>query len=579
MQPSMQRAPNTTISVQEMFSRLDNPIVPRSTFDRSFPVLTTLDAGYLVPLYWDEVTPSDSINLALNMFGRVNTLIKPIYDNLYLDIHAFFVPNRLVCSSWTQIMGEQPDPLNPVTKTVPQISWAATGGFSGVQSQSLANYLGMPVGYSSPTKTWSALPFRAYKKIYDDLYRDENFVPVTLPVSAIGDATVAYNETNFPLYKRFKRKDYFTSATPSPQKGIAPTIGLGTSAPVYGHPVQGVGTDVLNTNHFQLWQARDSANQTNKTGALYLNTTASGTAAKMSNVGPPSFNTWGNDYLYGLSLASKEQYNVPGNYPSSASEPPYADLSSATGFTLNQFREFATMQQYLERDMRTGTRYTESLYSRFGVTPEDSRLQRAEYLFGKTFDLMVTPIAQTSESSSGTPQANLSGMGTFSAKQNLGKKSFSEHGIFMIIASVRQEQRYQQGIARKFSRESQYDFYDPLFANLGEQAILNHEIYAQGTSVDDQAWGYQQAWADMRYNPAVVTGKMSSADPQSLDSWHLAQDFTSLPALGKTFLEENIPMDRVVAVANEPDFTLQGIIEMMHERPLPQRSIPGLLKL
>lgn len=545
MQPSMQRAPNTTISVQEMFSRLDNPVTPRSKFDRSFPVLTTLDAGYLVPLYWDEITPSDTIDLGLNMFGRVNTLIKPIYDNLYLDIHAFFVPNRIICSSWTQIMGEQPDPLNPVVKTVPQISWAETGGFTGVTSQSLANYLGMPVGYSSATRTLSALPFRAYKKIYDDLYRDENFVALKLPISAIGDATVAYNDTNFPLYKRFKRKDYFTSATPSPQKGAAPTITLGTVAPVVRTP----GTNGK-------WQAFRT-----DTGVQYAD------GQQIDNGTPGSPGT--NPYLMsgGVTLNFDPNGSLQTN------------LAASTGFTLNAFREFATMQQYLERDMRTGTRYTESLYSRFGVTPEDSRLQRAEYLFGKTFDLMVTPIAQTSESASGTPQANLSGMGTFSAKQSLGTKSFSEHGIFMIIASVRQEQRYQQGIARKFTRESQFDFYDPLFANLGEQAILNEELYAAGTSADLNPWGYAPAWSDMRYNPAVVTGKMSSADPQSLDSWHLAQDHSSLPALGQTFLEENVPMDRVVAVTDEPDFTLQGIIEMMHERPLPQRSVPGLLKL
>jgi len=544
MQPQMQRAPNTTISVQEMFSRLDNPVTPRSTFDRSFPVLTTLDAGYLVPLYWDEITPSDSIELGLNMFGRVNTLIKPIYDNLYLDIHAFFVPNRLICSSWTQIMGEQPDPLNPVTKTVPQISWAETGGFTGVTSQSLANYLGMPVGYSSASKTWSCLPFRAYKKIYDDLYRDENFVPITLPISAIGDATVAYNDTNFPLYKRFKRKDYFTSATNSPQKGAAPTITLGGTAPVSGIAKEDGVFAQTTTN----WR---------ETGGDLVSYAHAAT----------------------IGATTSTNYRVKGTLSTDGFPDIQADLSSAVGFSLNLFREFATMQQYLERDMRSGTRYTESLYSRFGVTPEDSRLQRAEYLFGKTFDLMVTPIAQTSESASGTPQANLSGMGTFSASQKLGTKSFSEHGIFMIIASVRQEQRYQQGIARKFSRESQFDFYDPLFANLGEQAILQHEIYADGSSNDALAWGYQQAWADMRYNPAVVTGKMSSADPLSLDSWHLAQDFASAPALNKTFLEENVPMDRVVAVADEPDFTLQGIIEMMHTRPLPQRSIPGLLKL
>ena len=531
MQPSMQRAPNTTISVQQMFSRLDNPKLPRSTFDRSFPVLTTLDAGYLVPLYWDDITPADTIEMKLNMFGRVNTLINPIYDNLYLDVHVFFVPNRIIVDSWTQIMGEQPDPLNPVTKTVPQISWVQTGGFTGVVSQSLAQYLTIPYGYSSATATWSCLPFRAYYKIYDDCYRDENFVAEMLPVSSRGDATVAYNDTDFPLLKRFKRKDYFTSALPDAQKGTAPEMPIGTSAPVISQSYKS-GSDAA---------------------FLAGGTTTFTTESAIAVTGGYKFGTNGE----GL----------------------FTDLASATGITLNSFREFVTLQQYLELDMRAGTRYTESLYSGFGVQPEDSRLQRAEYLFGKTFDLMVTPIAQTSESGAGTPQANLSGMGTFNAQGHLGVKSFSEHGVLMVIASVRQEQRYQQGIARKFSRESRYDFYHPLFANLGEQAILAHELFATGTSADYDAWGYAPAWSEMRYNPAVVTGKMVSDDPLSLDAWTLVQDFSALPTLGRTFLEENVPMDRVVAVTTEPDFTLQGIINMMHTRPMPQRAVPGLLKL
>lgn len=561
MQPQMQRAPNTTISVQEMFSRLDNPVTPRSTFDRSFPVLTTLDAGYLVPLYWDEITPSDTIDINLNMFGRVNTLIKPIYDNLYLDIHAFFVPNRLICSSWTQIMGEQPDPLNPVVKTVPQISWAAAGGFTGVQSQSLANYLGMPVGYSSATRTLSALPFRAYDKIYDDLYRDENFVPIQLPYSKIGDATVAYTDTAFPLRKRFKRKDYFTSATPGPQKGAAPTITLGGTAPLSATfaPLLGLGLQDGTGTSASGAPLRQSNGTTLPTGTIIAGSGNPNLAWQMTGTG-----------VSGASNRLNARADLTGIT---------ANLASAVGFSLNQFREFATMQQYLERDMRTGTRYTESLYSRFGVTPEDSRLQRAEYLFGKTFDLMVTPIAQTSESQSGTPQANLSGMGTFSAKQTLGTKSFSEHGIFMVIASVRQEQRYQQGMSKKWSRTSRYDYFDPIFANLGEQPILNKELYCQGTSADDDIFGYQEAWAEYRYNPSMITGMLRSNYAQSLDSWHLAIDYASLPTLSQAFVEEDAPMDRVMAVTDESDFILNGRFNINCARPLPTRSIPGLTRL
>lgn len=534
MQPFMNRAPNSTISAQELFAKIDSPKLPRSTFDRSFPVLTTLDANKIVPIYWDNIIPSDTLEIGLNMFGRINTLINPIYDNLYLDAHVFFVPNRIICGSWQQIMGDQPDPLTPVTKTVPQVSFVATGGFTSVIPHSLANYLGIPVGYASASKTWSALPFRAYKKIYDDLYRDENFVAQTLPIATINsDATQAYNETNFPLYNRFKRKDYFTSATPDAQKGDAVEISIGGSARVYTDGETGQNVSVWSTTGTDQYRV-----MTSDVTRVQLSTDA-GTE--------------------GRSLK--------------------ADLSTATGITLSAFREFITLQHYLERDMRNGTRYTEYLYAAFGVQPEDARLQRAEYLFGKTFNLNVSAIAQTSESALGTPQGTLSGVGVFSASGHLGVKSFSEHGILMICVSVRQEQRYQQGIARKWGYESRYDFYDPIFANLSEQAILNHEIFAAGTATDLEAWGYQQAWAAERYNPAVVTGYMSSNASGTLDPWHLAIDYASLPALGQTFLEENVPMDRVVAVTTEPDFTLEGIINMQHTRPLPQRSIPGLLKL
>lgn len=571
----MQRAPNSTISVQQLFSKLDNPVTPRSTFDRSFPVLTTLDAGYLVPLYWDNVLPSDTIELKLNMFGRVNTLIKPIYDNLYMDVHAFFVPNRLLQLTWTQVMGEQPDPENPVTKTVAQISFANAGGFTGVKSHTLANYLTMPIGYTSPSKTWSCLPFRAYYKIYDDLYRDENFVKLQLPYSSLGDATVAYNDTTFPLLKRFKRKDYFTSMTPEAQNGDPVTLPLGGTAEVWGtSAVATAGATNLRSPVLTTTMRDSGGVPYTFSGQLRSSTANSGTAAGNLTSAGTSIASVTNTYDAAFLTKAASQTIRAG-----ALAPMQADLTTTTGITVNMLREFITLQQYLEREMRAGKRYTESLYSTFGVTPEDSRLQRAEYLFGKTFDLMVTPIAQTSESASGTPQANLSGMGTFNASGSLGTKSFAEHGIFMIIASVRQEQRYQQGISRKFDMESQYDFYDPLFANLGEQGVKNFELYADGTATDLEIAGYQQAWAHERYNPAVVTGKMSSLDPVSLDSWHLAQKFDTRPTLGRTFLEENVPMDRVVAVTDEPDFTLQGIIEMMHTRPLPQRSIPGLTKL
>lgn len=550
------------MSQQEYFSTLQQPVTPRSSFDRGCEIMTTLDAGYLVPIYWDEVLPSDTWNVSQNLFARINTLIKPLMDNLYLDIHWFFVPNRLTWSHWINFMGEQEDPNNPVTYTIPQVEVkTATSGGTTIGAQQIGDYLGLPTLVDN--LTFSALPLRSYYKIYDDYYRDENLIKEQLPVSKRGDATVLYNPTNFPLLKRAKRKDYFTSSLLSPQKGVAPTLTLGTSAPL-------VGAINTTTNlESPTFRSANSALPGPYTAGLDIERTTVSIS--------PSFR--GQVGSYSAVGKTPAAWDKTGQQVVLTGSSAYADLSQSVGFTLNAFREFATLQQYLELDARGGTRYVEHLYSFFGVQPEDARLQRAEYLGGQTFDLMVTPIAQTSESSSGTPQANLAGMGTFAASGHQFVKSFTEDGIIMAIASIRQEQRYQYGLQKKWSRLSRFDYYRPVFANLGEQPIFNKEIYAQGNSTDDSVFAYQEAWAEYRYSQSLITGKLRSNDPQSLDVWHLAQDPSSLPVLGQTFIEENPPMARVIAVTNEPAFTLNGRFNLNVARPMPTRSIPGLTRL
>lgn len=551
------------MSTQEYFSSLQQPTTPRSSFDRGCEVMTTFDAGLLIPLYWDEVLPSDTWNVSQSLFGRITTLIKPLMDNLYLDIHWFYVPNRLLQAHWVNIMGEQDDPENPVSYSVAQIEFdteATPTPSSAVVSQSLAQYLGIPNG-TDKTEV-SIYPFRAYKKIYDDFYRDENFIAKTLPASALGDATEIYTTENFPLYRRGKRKDYFTSALPWAQKGTPPTLAFSGTASITGTLSGTVDTrpKFLGTPDHYISQLDTQATSGSPTATW-------ATTPVVFSGNSPTTATRGYGFdaakpVDGLSIAGLD-----------------VDLTDVSGFTLNAFREFATIQQYLELDARGGTRYVEHLWSFFGVQPEDARLQRAEYLGGQTFDLMVTPIAQTSATDAGTPQANLAGMGTFAANGHQFVKSFTEDGVIMAIGSVRAEQRYQQGIPKKWSRKTRYDFYRPVFANLGEQPIFNREIFVSGTATDDEVFGYQEAWAEYRYSPSIITGKMVSDDPVSLDSWHLAVDFADTPILGKTFIEESPPMSRVLAVEDEPAFMLNGRFNLNVARPMPMRSIPGLTRL
>lgn len=540
---------------QEYFSTLQQPQTPRSSFDRGSEIMTTLNAGLLVPIFWDEVLPSDTWNVGQTLFARITTLIKPLMDNLYLDIHWFFTPNRLLDNKWVNLMGEQDDPENPVVYTVPQVEVKTTNpGGTTVGIEQVGDYLGLPVLLNNLSV--SAYPFRAYKKIFDDYYRDENLIKKQLPASAIGQATETYNPTNFPLLRRAKRKDYFTSALPWAQKGTAPTLTLGGSAPIIGN-----ATSPATLADMKIHTA---AITTPAMGTL----TTNAQRAQVSGATGLAYNM----AAQGFWNAVVPSMTIPGTGLS-------ANLAASVGFTMNAFREFATIQQYLELDARGGTRYVEHLFSFFGVQPEDARLQRAEYLGGQTFDLMVTPIAQTSESSAGTPQANLAGMGTFAATGHQFVKSFTEDGIIMAIASIRSEQRYQNGIQKKWKRTTRYDYYRPVFANLGEQPILNSELYAQGTAADDNIFGYQEAWAEYRYSQSLITGKLRSIDPQSLDVYHLAQDPSSLPTLSRSFIEENPPMARVLAVTNEPAFILNGRFNINCARPMPTRSIPGLTRL
>lgn len=512
---------------QHNFSQVPRADIPRSKFDRSHAYKTTFDAGYLVPIYVDEVLPGDTFSMTATAFARLATPLKPVMDNMYCDVHFFFVPYRLVWENWQKFMGERVNPDDdPSTYTIPQRTLN-----SAVTSSSLANYFGIPVrDYTANPVTVSELPFRAYYLIWNEWYRDQNLQD-SLPFSLGDTGSTGYGS----LQRRGKRKDYFTSALPWPQKGDPVFIPLGVEAPVIVDP---------SGNPFPTFQAAGA-----------------GTIGALSAVA-------GNTQV---------NYGVPGDVGALYWSDPnlIADLTSATAVSINDLRTAFQVQRLLERDARGGTRYIEIILSHFGVQSDDARLQRPEYLGGGTSMVNINPVASTVVTED-APQAELAGVGTTVGKAGF-KKSFTEHGVIIGLISARADLTYQEGIERFWSRQTRYDFYWPALSHLGEQAILNKEIYVQGTSADDEPFGYQERYAEYRYKPSRVTGLFSSGDPASLDVWHLSQDFTALPVLNASFIVDNPPIDRIIAVPSEPHFLLDCWFQLYCDRPMPVYSVPGLV--
>ncbi len=521
---------------QRQFTEIANVSVPRSSFHMPSRHITAIDAGLLVPFYCEEVLPGDTFNVKVGTKGWLATPLHPIMDTLSLDYQMFFVPTRIVWANFVKMMGERDNPDDSTDFIVP----TTASGTGGHLLNSLQDYFGIPI--ETENLSYNALPLRCYNKIYNDWYRDQNLQDaVEVPLDDGPDPRNFYN-----ILRRGKFKDYLTSSLPFAQAGEPVRLPLGDSAPV------SIFGDGVPTFDFGSTEATILRSSSGGGPALPLVEAADDLQADSDPM------EWNDPNLIGT-----------------------ADLTEATSATIAEIREAFAVQKILERDARGGTRYVEQLLAQFGVTSPDFRLQRAEFLGSGSDKIGVMAVPQTSDQMSGgqgaeTPQGNLAAFGGVDGGFGGFTASFTEHGYVIGIMSMRTQLTYQQNLIKMWNRSTRFDFFTPALGSLGDQAVLRKEIFVDGTVEDDTVWGYAGRFDEMRFGHSKVTGIMRSSASESLDTWHLTQDLLE-PKLNAAFIEENPPVDRVIATPDDPHLIVDVYCDVRIARPMPSYGTPGNL--
>lgn len=562
------------------FAQIPQANIKRSKMDRNFSLKTSFNAGDVVPIFVDEVLPGDTFQIKTNFVVRMMPLVTAPMDSLFFDTYYFFVPNRLVWKHWKEFMGENTESAwYPETEySVPQLNSG-----EGFEIGSIADYMGFPVGV--PNLSVSALPFRAYSLIMNEWFRDENLVdPLETPMDDAQQTytklSSAYNPQQFANggkpFVAAKAHDYFTSCLPSPQKGPDVSLGLvsGTGR-VFTSDIDHDNNGSFEGIHYGLYNGGTTtftlSSGAGVTQALKAKSTTS--VSSLASKGPEVFTQSGR-----INASSDNTGASVMLYPTNL----YSQLDSLDAVSINQLRQAIAIQHLLEIDARAGSRYTEIIHGHFGVTSPDSRLQRPEYLGGNRVPININQVVQMSGSTDTSPQGHVAGQSLTSDSHGDFISSFTEHGWIIGVAVCRYSHTYQQGIERMFSRKNRYDYFWPAFANLGEMAVLNKEIFAQGNDVDDEVFGYQEAFGDYRYKPSRVTGEMRSNHSNTLDSWHFADDYDTLPTLSAGWIQEDKNnIDRALAVSSavSNQFFADFYIQNECTRPMPVYSVPGLERI